>query len=715
MSAAKKKTKTAPNAKTPATLPFLVEIGTEELPPKSLRKLALAFLEHFEAQLVAKGLLAAGSHNEVFFSPRRLALYAPALYPRQPDRSEEKLGPAVAAAYDAAGMPTKAAEGFAKSCGTSVDKLARKQTDKGERLAFTLEIRGETAATLLPGMVQEALAKLPIGKRMRWGAGTAEFVRPVHWVLMLLGDKTVKADILGLSAGDKTFGHRFHHPAAIPVKKASDYRRLLEKTGKVLVEDRDGSLAGKIGALVTQAAAKAKGKARLEQPLLEEVAALVEWPVPLVGDFDPRFLALPEEVIEVVLQGQQRYFPLRDAQGKLLPHFVTVSNVQSKNPKEVKRGNERVIVPRLTDAMFFWDLDKNTNLNDQVVLLEKMLFQKELGTYLDKQKRVGGLAHAIAERMGVDPELAVKAALLAKCDLLSNLVGEFPELQGSVGYRVALVNGEASEVARAIEEHYLPRFAGDRLPESKTGQALAIADKLDTVSGIFAIGQKPSGDKDPYALRRAGLGLMRILVEKRLNLDLGLLIRHAVASYAKENEIERKAQEILEFLLDRLRSYYQENGIRTDVFEAARTNILLSSPFYPLDFGNRIKAVNTFLSLPEAASLAAANKRISNILRQANNAQNIQIIPELLEPGHEEKLYASIKSASDELGPLIAASDYTAVLLRLAKLRDPVDAYFEKVMVMTDNIQIRNNRLALLDWLRSLFLKVADLSLIQIE
>ncbi|HEX4299256.1 MAG TPA: glycine--tRNA ligase subunit beta, partial [Gammaproteobacteria bacterium] len=355
MSAAQKKTV---KAKLPATLPFLVEIGTEELPPKSLRKLALAFLEHFEAQAIAKGLLPAGNHDEVFFSPRRLAIYAPALYPRQPDRSEEKLGPAVAAAYDAAGMPTKAAEGFAKSCNTTVDKLSRKQTDKGERLAFTLEIKGETAAALLPGMVQEALSKLPAPKRMRWGAGTVEFVRPVHWVLMLLGDKVLKSEILGLAAGDKTYGHRFHHPAAIPIKNPADYRRSLEKFGKVLVEDRDGTLAKKIGSLVVQAATKAKGKARLERPLLEEVAALVEWPVPLVGDFDPRFLALPEEVIEVVLQGQQRYFPLRDAHGKLLPHFVTISNVQSKEPKEVKRGNERVIVPRLTDAMFFWDLDK---------------------------------------------------------------------------------------------------------------------------------------------------------------------------------------------------------------------------------------------------------------------------------------------------------------------------------------------------------------------
>jgi glycyl-tRNA synthetase beta chain len=709
MSAAKKKTVKAKTAKTPATLPFLVEIGTEELPPKSLRKLALAFLEHFEAQALAKGLLPAGSHDEVLFSPRRLAIYAPALYPRQPDRSEEKLGPAVAAAYDAAGMPTKAAEGFAKSCNTTVDKLSRKQTDKGERLAFTLEIKGETAAALLPGMVQEALNKLPTPKRMRWGGGTAEFVRPVHWVLMLLGDKLLKTEILGLATGDKTYGHRFHHPAAIPIKNPAGYRRSLEKLGKVLVEDREGTLAKKIGTLVAQAATRSKGHARLEQALLEEVAALVEWPVPLVGDFDPKFLALPEEVIEVVLQGQQRYFPLRDAHGKLLPHFVTVSNVQSKDPKEVKRGNERVIVPRLTDAMFFWDLDKGARLDVRIEDLELMVFQKELGSYGNKQKRVAALAENIASAIGGDTGSARRAAALAKCDLLSNLVGEFPELQGSVGYRVALVNGEQPDVARAIEEHYLPRYAGDRLPESKTGQAVGIADKLDTLCGIFAVGQKPTGDKDPFALKRAGLGLMRILLEKQLDLDLMDLVKQALAAQPVQGRAE--AGEVYEFLMERLKAYYLETGIRSDVFEAVRAK----QPRRPLDFQRRLQAVNEFLKLPEATALAAANKRIANILRQAGGAPTAEAKPELFKLPAESALHEQITRLRGEVDSLTKSGDYAAALKKLAALRVPVDAFFDQVMVMDPDAAIKANRLALLASLSALFLQTADLALIQVD
>ena len=700
-------------AKSAATLPFLVEIGTEELPPKSLRKLALAFLEHFEAQAVAKGLLPANTHNEVFFSPRRLAILAPALYPRQPDRSEEKLGPAVAAAYDAAGNPTKAAEGFAKSCNTTVDKLARKQTDKGARLAFTLEIKGEDTAALLPGMVQEALAKLPIGKRMRWGAGSAEFVRPVHWVLMLFGDKVVKTEILGVHAGDKTHGHRFHHPAAIAIKAPADYRRSLERPGKVKLEDREGTLASEIGELVTQAATKLKGKARLDQALLEEVAALVEWPVPVVGDYDPRFLALPDEVIEVVLQGQQRYFPLRDAAGKLLPHFITISNVESKDPDEVKRGNERVIVPRLTDAMFFWDLDKGAQLDARIEDLETMLFQKELGSYANKQKRVAASAEDIARRIGGDPSLARRTAALAKCDLLSNLVGEFPELQGSIGMHVARSNGEQAEVARAIEEHYLPRFAGDRLPDTKTGQALGLADKLDTLCGIFAIGQKPTGDKDPFALKRAGLGLMRILLEQQLDLDLMDLLRAALAAQPVQGKTT--PEEIYEFLLERLKAYYLEAGIRPDVFEAVRAK----QPRRPLDFQRRLQAVNEFLKLPEAAVLAAANKRISNILRQAGATANAagggEVDTALLKLPEETALHQRIGALKREVESLAQAGDYSAALKKLAALRAPVDAFFDKVMVMDPDAAVKANRLTLLASLSALFLQTADLALIQVE
>ena len=694
------------------TLPFLVEIGTEELPPKSLRKLAHAFLENFETLALTENLLPPGTRNEVYFSPRRLAVFAPALRVKQPDRNEERLGPAVSAAFDAEGRPTKAAEGFANSCGVPVAKLERRQTEKGERLACVLNIKGEAAADILPDLLREALAKLPISKRMRWGAGTAEFVRPVHWVLMLLGHKPLKDSLLGVAAGDRTYGHRFHHPGAIPVKDPKDYRRLLEKTGKVLVEDRDGSLAKKIGALVTQAAKKVTGKPVLEQALQEEVAALVEWPVPVLGGFDARFLALPEEVIVAVLQGQQRYFPLRGNGGKLLPHFVTVSNIQSRNPKEVQYGNERVIVPRLTDAMFFWDLDKGARLDARVEDLELMVFQKELGSYGNKQKRVATLAEDVARRIGGQPGLARRAAGLAKCDLLSNLVGEFPELQGTIGKHVARLNGEEDEVAQAIQEQYLPRFAGDKLPETQTGQALAIADKLDTLAGIFAIGQKPTGEKDPYGLRRAGLGLMRILLEKELDLDLVELTRAALAAQPTHGRgAEPLVTEVYEFLLERLRAYYLDTGIRADVFEAVRAK----QPHRPLDFQRRVQAVNAFLDLPEAASLAAANKRIANILRQASSSQHMPPRADLLMEPAEQALHARIEALRTEVEPLVQRGDYSGALKSLAALRTPVDAFFDKVLVMDKDPAVRANRLALLASLSALFLHTADLALIQVD
>lgn len=709
MSTAQKK---KPAGKPKDALPFLVEIGTEELPPKSLKRLAHAFLENFETLALAENLLPPGVHNEVYFSPRRLAIYAPALRLKQPDRSEERLGPAVAAAFDAEGRPTKAAEGFANSCGVPVAKLERRRTEKGERLACTLFIPGDAAADILPDLVREALAKLPIGKRMRWGAGEAEFVRPVHWVLMLLGDKPLKGGILGVAAGGKTYGHRFHHPAALVIQEPGEYRKTLEKTGKVLVEDREGSLARKIGALATQAAKKVQGQPVLEQALLEEVAALVEWPVPVLGGFDKKFLALPEEVIAAVLQGQQRYFPLRAADGELLPHFVTLANIQSHDPKEVQHGNERVIVPRLTDAMFFWDLDKGARLDARIEDLELMLFQKELGSYGHKQKRVAALAEDVARRIGGDPGLARRAAALAKCDLLSNLVGEFPELQGTVGMHVARLNGEQDEVARAVSEQYLPRYAGDRLPETRTGQALGLADKLDTLTGIFAIGQKPTGEKDPFGLRRAGLGLMRILLEKHLDLDLVELVRIALAAQPVQGKAaEPLVTEVYEFLLERLRAYYLEQGIRADVFEAVRSK----QPHRPLDFQRRVQAVNAFLDLPEAAALAAANKRIANILRQAGGKPGFTARADLLKAPAEKALHARIEALRGEVETLVSRGVYGEALKKLAALRGPVDAFFDQVMVMDPDPAVKGNRLALLGSLSALFLHTADLALIQVD
>lgn len=695
------------------TQAFLVEIGTEELPPRSLKRLALAFLEQFNALVRVQSLQDgdAALENEVFFSPRRLAIHAPALRSRQPDRREHRLGPAVQAAFDPGGQPTKAAQGFAKSCGVAVDQLGRQQTDKGERLAYTHQLKGKTAAELLPPIVNEALAKLPIAKRMRWGDGDVEFVRPVHWVVMRLGARTLKAKVLGVTAGNKTYGHRYHHPAALALEHPADYRELLATTGKVLVEDRSGTLAKKIHALVNRSAKQAGGRIHSDAALVEEIAALVEWPVPVTGNFDKRFLVLPGEVIQAVLETQQRYFPLRDAQGKLLPKFIAISNIRSKQPVEVRRGNERVIVPRLSDAMFFWDKDRSQKLATRLPELERVVFQKELGSYGDKSRRVAELARKIAGELGHDPQLAARAGQLCKCDLVTGMVGEFPELQGIMGGYYARHDGEPEEVTRAIGEHYLPRHAGDTVPRTAAGQALALADKLDTLAGIFSIGEKPTGDKDPFGLRRAGLGLMRILVEQQLDLDLVRLIRDALAAQPCARNHAAVADDLYEFLLERLRAYYLDTGIRADVFEAVR----IRRPPRPLDFQRRVQAVNEFLKLPEAASLAAANRRISNILKQAGQINTRPVEPARLHEAAEQFLHTQIEQLQESIQPLLADGDYASALKKLAALRQPVDEFFERVLVMDPDVEVRANRLALLHRLSSLFLYTADLTLIQTE
>lgn len=702
-------------AKTKDTQPFLVEIGTEELPPKNLKGLAIAFHQNLFVQLATSNFLPEQPpEGDTLFSPRRLAVHLPKVLIKQEDRVEERLGPAVAVAFDKAGKSTPAAEGFARSCGVTVGQLEHRATDKGERLAYTLKIKGKTAAELLPQMVAEVLAKLPAPKRMRWGAGEAEFVRPVHWVVMLLGEKPLNAEILGIKAGNKTYGHRFLHPAVIMLRRPGDYRKALAQTGKVLVEDRAGTLAKKIATQITQAAKKLRGKAQVDQALLEEATALVEWPVPITGGFDEKFLALPDEVIVAVLETQQRYFPLRDTKGKLLPYFIAISNIQSKKPAEVRRGNERVIVPRLTDAMFFWSSDRKTRLDSRLPELEHVVFQKEL-SYGDKSHHVALLAAQIAKEIGGDPRFAERAGKLCKCDLVTGMVGEFPGLQGVMGGYYAHHDGEPEEVAHAIAEQYRPRFAGDALPQTKTGQALAIADKLDTITGVFANSQKPTGDKDPFGLRRAGLGLMRIIIEGRLNLDLVRIILLASTQISHQNYTQTGAA-ILDFLLDRLRAYYLETGIRADVFESVRVKLGdINNPMHPLDFDARIQAVNAFLSLPEAKSLAAANKRISNILRQAGGEPPVAVDPSRFETPDEEHLHKEVEAAATDLEPLLRRRDYVSALSRLAMLRTPVDDFFEKVLVMTNNTQIKNNRLALLAHLRGLFLHTADLAMIQTD
>ncbi len=573
------------------------------------------------------------------------------------------------------------------------------------------------AKLYIPSAVMGSLERLPTPKQMRWGLGEVVFVRPVHWVVMMLGDQTLDAEIMGTKVSNKTYGHRFHHPSAITLKRSADYRKLLEKTGKVLVEDRQGSLAKKIGTLVNQAAKRFHGKAQLDQSLLEEVAALVEWPVPVIGSFDKKFLALPDEVIVAVLETQQRYFPLRDTKGNLLAKFIAISNIRSKQPSEVRHGNERVIVPRLTDAKFFWETDQKTTLESRIPELDRVVFQKELGSYGDKSERVAILASEIAKQIGGDPRLAERAAQLAKCDLVTGIVGEFPELQGIMGGYYAQHDGEPREVVRAITEQYQPRFAGDILPTTKTGQALAIADKLDTITGIFAIGQKPTGEKDPFGLRRAGLGLMRIAIKCELEINLHELIKQSQSQLPNPPDEQSFEPMIYTFLTERLRAYYQEIGVRSDVFNA----VDLENPATPVDFDRHLLAVQDFIGLPAARNLAAANKRIQNILAQAGLSQYphkedfLPLDTVLLEDEAERTLHAALESAKRDNAPLYEQHRYSDALRRLAKLRKPVDRFFDQVMVMTDDTRLKNNRLALLQRVRESFLRIADISELQVE
>jgi len=689
-----------------ASRDLLIEIGTEELPPKALPRLSEAF-----ARGVAEGLDRAGlAHDEVraFATPRRLALLVPGLAERQPDREELRKGPAVTAAFDDEGCPTKAAEGFARSCGVTVEALERIETDKGAWLAFRRFEPGQPATALIPDIVSQALARLPIPKRMRWGDRDVEFVRPVHWVVLLFGDEIVDADILGLRAGRETRGHRFHHPQPLYVAEPAAWAPMLETEGHVVADfaTRREAIRGQ----VIEAARRLGGEALIDDELLDEVTALVEWPVAVAGSFEQRFLEVPAEALISSMQDHQKYFPVVDADGRLLAHFVTVANIESRDPEQVRAGNERVIRPRLTDAAFFWEQDRRQPLEARVERLGDMVFQKQLGTLLDKSRRVAGLAAGIAVAIGGRGDWAERAALLSKCDLLTQMVYEFPELQGIMGRYYALHDGEPEEVASALEEQYRPRFAGDALPVTATGRALAIADRLDTLVGIFAIGQAPTGDKDPFALRRAALGVLRILIEGELDLDLEQLLEEAAATLPGALDARAAVPAVFDFMLDRLRAYYLDASIRPQVFDAVRAR----RPTRPLDFARRVQAVEAFLALPEAESLAAANKRIANILRKAEDA-----IPDTVDPGRfteaaERALWDRLSALRSEVEPLLAAGDHAATLARLAALRPEVDRFFDEVMVMAEDADVRANRLALLRQLQELFLQVADIALLQV-
>ena len=684
---------------------LLFELGTEELPPKALKKLRDALCAEFVAGLEKASL----DHGAVkaYAAPRRLALWVRDLALNQPDRDVERRGPAVQAAFDGDGKPTKAAEGFARSCGTSVDQLERIATDKGEWLGFKVHEAGQPAAQLLPKIADEALAKLPIPKRMRWGSSDAEFVRPVHWLAFLHGEAVVPCTLLDAEAGRQTRGHRFMHPQALTIDRADDYERLLWAEGYVIPDfDARRDL---IRDMVTRAAESVGARAVIDEELLDEVNSLVEWPVPITGSFEEGFLEVPQEALVATMQANQKYFPLVDEAGQLVPRFITIANIVTPRPEIVRAGNERVIRPRFADAMFFWQQDGKRRLEDWTDSLREVVFQKGLGTLHDKSVRVAALAGHIAETMGADAALAQRAALLSRCDLQTAMVYEFPEMQGIMGRYQARRDGEPEELAEAMDEFYMPRFSGDALPATDTGTAIALADRLDTLIGIFGIGQKPTGDKDPFALRRSALGALRMLVERALPLDLRELLEHAHAGLADHVNGHEVIDEVQDFMMERLKGYYHENGHGADLFDA----VAAVSPTTLADFDRRLKAVAGFRALPEAESLAAANKRIRNILRKSVETAARRVDPFYLEDAAEENLYRRVVELEDMLTPLVERADYAGILKGLAGLREPVDAFFDDVMVMAEDATLRANRLALLDRLQGLFLQVADIGLLQ--
>lgn len=687
---------------------LLIEIGTEELPPKALLKLSNAFKAGIEEGLEKAGL----KHNNIqaYATPRRLAVLISDLVTAQEDSNVERRGPAVTAAFGEDGCPTPAATGFARSCGVEADQLETMETDKGAWLVFRSEQKGQSTAELVPAIVQHALDKLPIPKRMRWGNLDSEFVRPVHWLVLLFGDEVIDAEILSVKSGRETRGHRFHHPDTIYIGEPKAYQPLLESEGRVMADfaERREAIKGQ----VMEVAAKVKGTAVIDDALLDEVTGLVEWPVALLGNFDKEFLDMPSECLISAMKGHQKYFHVVDQKEQLMPHFITVSNIESSNPDVVRDGNERVIRPRLSDAEFFWTQDHKQKLADRIDSLKTVVFQNKLGTIYDKSQRVSQLAGFIASNIEGDKSLAERAALLAKCDLMSEMVGEFPELQGIMGRYYAEHDGEPANVAIALDEQYMPRFAGDDLPQSKTGQALAIAEKLDTLVGIFGIGQIPTGAKDPFALRRAALGALRIIIENNLELDLRDCLTTAASSYKDIFNADEVVPAVFDFMMDRLRAYYHDSGVSHDTFES----VLALNPSQPKDFNDRILAVTAFRKLPEAESLAAANKRIQNILRQA--AENNEIIPakldnKLLHESAEKLLAAQLEKTSKEVSPLFDKQDYQPALIKLAILRQSVDSFFDAVMVMAEDKSVRSNRLALLKQLGDLFLQVADISRLQ--
>ena len=718
---------------------FLAEIGTEELPPKALKKLATAFAENVEAELNQAGL--SFDKVEWFAAPRRLAVKVLGLATAQPSKEVEKRGPAVSAAFDAEGKPTKAAEGWAKGCGITVEQAERIATDKGEWLVHRAVIEGQPTKNLLVGIISQALAKLPIPKTMRWGDKTEQFVRPVHTVTLLLGDELIEGKILGVASGTTVRGHRFLGEREFQISHADQYPALLKEKGSVVADFNERKAL--ILAKAQEKATALGGVADIEEDLLDEVTSLVEYPNVLAAKFEERFLAVPAEALVYTMKGDQKYFPIYDKEGKLLPHFIFVSNINPEDPSKIIEGNEKVVRPRLTDAEFFFKTDLKQRLEDQLPRLETVLFQQQLGTLRDKTARIEQLAGEIAKQIGADETKAKRAGLLSKCDLMTNMVFEFTDTQGVMGMHYARHDGEGEEVAVALNEQYMPRFAGDELPKSLVASSVALADKFDTLTGIFGIGQAPKGSADPFALRRAALGALRIIVEKNLPLDIQELANKSVQTYIEQRERYFKeelelhknnetdlvilrdqqntlrekgfiltntnvVEEVVDFMLGRFRAWYQDEGIAVDVIQA----VLARRPTRPADFDARVRAVSHFRTLDSAEALAAANKRVSNILAKADVTIGAIDLTACAEPA-EKALAEAVIALEKEVQPLIAQGDYTAVLDKLASLRQPVDSFFDNVMVNAEDQKLRQNRLAILNTLQNLFLQVADISLLQ--
>ncbi|HAT3809191.1 TPA: glycine--tRNA ligase subunit beta [Morganella morganii] len=684
---------------------FLTEIGTEELPPKALRSLAESFAANLTAELAAANL----THGDVtwYAAPRRLAVKIAGLAESAADREVEKRGPAIAQAFDAEGKPTKAAEGWARGCGITVDQADRMVTDKGEWLLYRAVEKGNNAKELLADMVSRALAKLPIPKLMRWGDKETHFVRPVHTVTMLMGADVIPGDVLGITSDRVIRGHRFMGEAEFIIAHADEYPAILETRGKVMA-DYDARKA-MIKRDAEKAALALGGVADLTDSLLEEVTSLVEWPVVLTAKFEEKFLAVPSEALVYTMKGDQKYFPVYDKNGNLMPNFIFVANIESSDPSQIIAGNEKVVRPRLADAEFFFKTDCKKRLEDNLPRLSTVLFQQQLGTLRDKTDRLEALAGWIAGQIGADVNHATRAGLLAKCDLMTNMVFEFTDTQGVMGMHYARHDGESEDVALALKEQYQPRYAGDNLPSTPVSDALAIADKMDTLAGIFGIGQHPKGDKDPFALRRAALGVLRIIVEKGYNLDLETLTQEAVRLYGDKLTNANVVTDVVDFMLGRFRAWYQEQGYAIDTIQA----VLARRPTRPADFDARMKAVTHFRTLDEAAALAAANKRVSNILSKSDDALNDTVLASLMNAPEEIRLAAYVTDLKSQLAPLYAEGKYQEALTELASLREAVDAFFDSVMVMDKDDNIRRNRLTLLNELRNLFLGVADISLLQ--